>query len=91
MALTIKQFAEAFIVTEQHVRNMIARGDLPSFNLGRAVRIPIFCPNCGATDSLAIKLGHAGGTPGTVPMLQCQDERACWETWDASNLIGKSA
>lgn len=39
--LNSNQLAERWGVTPQHIRNLVARGDLQGLRLGRIVRIPI--------------------------------------------------
>lgn len=38
--MTVATVAERLAVTERHVRQLLADGDLPAYRIGRAVRIP---------------------------------------------------
>lgn len=38
--MTVANVAERLAVTERHIRQLLADGELPAYRIGRAVRIP---------------------------------------------------
>ena len=76
-SLSVKEFAKAHGVSERHVTNLIARGELAFFKLGKLTRIP-----CGSESGLKLRNGNAAG--------RHKGNQAGWEDWDTSRLLGKS-
>lgn len=48
------------------------------------------CPICGATTRLVIRYEHVGGYSADQPVLQCENQRACWQRYDQQKGLTRS-